>query len=63
MSECRIKGPYYPFGDVEWVCVTHGDVVCEMDGEQIRRESMRCPIGDPRPGDRPLEHESRGRVG
>lgn len=62
MSDCAVKGPNYVFGDCEWVCTTHGDVVCEMDDPHATacREAMRCPIGDPRPWDSPLEYESRG---
>lgn len=28
---CQIAGPYHPRGDIDWVCRTHGDVVCELN--------------------------------
>jgi hypothetical protein len=51
-SECVIKGPYYPVGDVDFECRTHGVVAVLRDparyaAADIRRAEMRCPIGEP----------------
>lgn len=62
---CRIVGPDYRFGNVEWVCRTHGDVVCLLDqplgGAEVPRRAFRCPIADPRDSDPegPMEFERR----
>ena len=60
-APCWIAGPYLPVGDVDWVCRTHGDVICLNDtDEPPRRAILRCPVADPRPGDPPAAYEKRG---
>ena len=45
---CRFKGPYYPVGDVDWVCVTH-NVLLELRDPaawglcNIGRADLYCP--------------------
>ena len=51
MSECEKRGPYLPYGDTDWVCLTH-DVLLEptrpfIKGKSYSREEMRCPVGEP----------------
>ena len=51
MSECRIVGPYYPVGDVDWRCTTHGVSADLRDPARygagdLRREDFFCPVGE-----------------
>lgn len=46
---CRIVGPYYPTGHIDWECRTH-DVLAELRdpskfGGVVRREDFICPVG------------------
>lgn len=48
---CKISGPYYPVGDVDWECREHG-VLAELHdpnlypGRVLRREDFYCPVDD-----------------
>jgi hypothetical protein len=35
---CDIKGPYYPVGDVDWECRTHGVLADAAPG------GWKCPV-------------------
>jgi hypothetical protein len=45
---CRIVGPYYPIGEVDWMCRTH-DVPAvlrdrgRLGAKDLRREDFICP--------------------
>lgn len=51
MTECRIVGPYFPLGETEWRCTTHGvdavlrDPLVLHGTEPFRREDFVCPVG------------------
>jgi hypothetical protein len=49
---CEIKGPYYPVGDVDWECRTHGATAVLVDpsrygAKDLRRSDFRCSVGAP----------------
>jgi hypothetical protein len=49
---CEIKGPYYPIGDVDWECRTHGATAVLVDpsrygAKDLRRSDFRCSVGAP----------------
>lgn len=51
-TDCKIKGPYLPVGDIDWECSTH-KIDCELiharrfGTKDLRREDFFCPVGDP----------------
>jgi hypothetical protein len=52
MSGCRIIGPYYPIGLIDWECATHEVCAVLRDpsrygADNLRREDFRCPVGEP----------------
>jgi hypothetical protein len=52
MPPCVIKGPYYPAGEIDWRCDTHGIEAELKDPAQIgkppfKREDFYCPVGQP----------------
>lgn len=52
VQSCHIKGPYYPNGDTEWECVTHGVEAVLRDPSRfgtpgLRRADFACPVTAP----------------
>lgn len=49
---CRLRGPNYAVGDIDWTCREHGDTVYMRNLDRwgapdIRREEMFCTTGEP----------------
>lgn len=49
---CEIKGPYYPVGDLDLECRTHGATAVLVDpsrygAKDLRRSDFRCSVGSP----------------
>lgn len=47
-ASCHIKGPYYPVGDIDWVCTTHNVNAVLRDparygAKDLRRADFVCP--------------------
>lgn len=44
---CKFKGPYYPVGDIDWVCVTHGADLGRVDPNgPWSKSNLYCPRGE-----------------
>lgn len=46
-TTCKKRGPYYPAGNVDWECLTHGVLLVRVAGEwgtDARRDHMVCPV-------------------
>lgn len=59
---CNLKGPYYPVGDVDFECRTHGVTAVLRDparygAADIRLDEVRCPVGEVAEAARRLEAE------
>jgi len=47
MDECKIRGPYYPVGDVDWICETHDSMVELADrSKPMSKKNARCPVAN-----------------
>jgi hypothetical protein len=50
--KCRIVGPYFPTGEIDWECLTHGTICFLKDmsipyARDVRREDFYCPAREP----------------